>query len=254
MAFPFLAAATPFLTKAAGSVGSSLLAGGLSKLFGGDEGGEQGFDIVQNPLLGGLQQGQDFALDQLRGINQGELPMFFQNQIPALRGSLDANLRNTFFGQPGRRGEGLVGQALGIGAQTGVGPRSAVAGTNKQLQNFGLQSQAIDQFIAQQGIDITRETALNQPRTLASLATAARPQIVPFSQPATGGLNLGDDFLSSTSSGIEGLLNTVLKKKKKPGTTSADLGIDTAPSFSGISGSIPSRQPGGALPDFRQRQ
>lgn len=231
------------------AAGSALVTGGINKLFGGSKGGGSGFDIVQSPFQDQAGQAINFNLDQLQSLQSGQLPSYFTQLIPELRGYQDASLRNTFFGQPGRRGEGLVSQAVSLGSLTGAGPRSSVAQGNKQLQNFGLQSQAIDQFISQQGVDIARETALNAPRNIASLTSATRPQLVPFNQPATGGgLDFGDDFSSALTGGFSSLIGG-LKKKKNP-LTYAGISDDQNP-FTAFGGLQPFSSPP-AISSFKQ--
>jgi hypothetical protein len=120
----------------------------------------------------------NFLVEQLQAVGRGELPQFFQNQVPLLRRGLDRGLRQTFFGQPGRRGEGLVSQAASLGALTGAGPRATTANVNKQFQNFSNQAQAIDEFIAQQGVNQASQVALNFPNLINQQRQGPSAQVV----------------------------------------------------------------------------
>jgi hypothetical protein len=200
-----------------GSVGASLLGSGLNKLFGGGEAAQQGVDVVSQPLFGfterNLGVGSNFLASQLQDLQRGQLPGFFEAQRPFLERGLQRGLQTSFFGLPGRRGEGTFSKAVGLGSLTGVGPRAAVNLGQRQLQNFTQQSQGIDEFIAREGLNVARETALNAPRTLASFPLGPASQAVPFQTQGSGGLNLGDDFLQTTSSGIQDLFGKVFNRQ-----------------------------------------
>lgn len=204
---------------------------GFSDFLFGSKGTPSTVQTVTSPTFGFNEQARtqasNFLTDQLASVGRGELPQFFENQRPLLRRGLDRNLRQSFFGQEGRRGEGAVGQALGIGAQTGLGARSAVAGTNRQLQNFTNQSQAIDEFIAKQGIGIANQVAQNFPGQI-----NAAPQGPP-----------SQSFVVPGQAGTSGFLSDALGAG-----AGALLGAATGNPFaalSGISGLIPGFGGGG---------
>jgi hypothetical protein len=140
---------------------------GFSDFLFGSEGTPSTVQTVTQPTFGfnepAREASSNFLVEQLQSVGRGELPSFFQNQIPMLRRGLDRGLRQSFFGLPGRRGEGTVSQALSAGALTGLGPRAGIANVNKQLQNFTNQSQAIDEFIASQGVNVANQVAQNFP-------------------------------------------------------------------------------------------
>jgi hypothetical protein len=192
---------------------------GFSDFLFGSKGTPSTVQTVTSPTFGFNERARNissgFLTDQLQAVGRGELPEFFQQQIPALRAGLDQGAATTFFGQPGRRGEGLVSQALGIGAQTGVGPRAAVAGTNKQLQNFAQRKKDIDQFIAQQGVQIANQVAQNFPGQI-----NAAPQGPP-----------SQSFVVPGQAGTEGFLSKTLGQ-----ATGALLGAATGNPFAALGG------------------
>jgi hypothetical protein len=204
-------AAASALPGILGSVGASAGAGLLGSLFGGGQAGESGFNVTTIPLTADQQVGSSFLANQLQSLQQpgGALgPSFFQESIPLLRRNLASGLSRDFFGLPGQRNEGTFAKSVNLGALTGLGPRASVAQGNKQLQNFQQQSQSIDEFIAKTGIDISRETALNAPRSLAALT----PQsfATPFSVAGSSGVDFGtDDFLGAASSGLSDIFSSI---------------------------------------------
>ena len=88
------------------------------------------------------------ALAQQDRVNQGQFSEWYGALRPQLRQGLDQGLQNTYFGAPGER-QGTIQAAQQVGAQTGVGPKATHAQVNKQLYNYGQQSSAIDQYLAQ---------------------------------------------------------------------------------------------------------
>jgi hypothetical protein len=205
-----------FLSGLLGSVGASLIGSGVNKLFGGGEEAQSGFNVVSQPLFGHTEQGQaaasGFLQQQLKDLGEGRLPGFFEAQRPLLERGFQRGLSRSFFGLPGRRSEGALSQAVSLGALTGVGPRASVKLGERQLQNFTQQSQAIDEFIAKQGVDIARETALNAPRSLGALPLGPSSTAVPFQTPGRQGLNLGDDFLSTVGGGLSDVFGSIGNK------------------------------------------
>lgn len=170
---------------------------GFSDFLFGSKGTPSTVQTITSPTFSfnepAREASSNFLVSQLESVGRGELPQFFQNQIPLLRRGLDRGLNQSFFGLPGRRNEGSVSQALSAGALTGLGPRAGIANVNKQLQNFTQQSQQIDEFIAAQGVNVANQVAQNFPGQI-----NAAPQGPPSQSFVVPGQAATSGFLSDT--------------------------------------------------------
>jgi hypothetical protein len=219
----------------AGSVGSSLLAGGLDKLFGGGQPAQQGFTQVTLPQFDFTERNFGIAsntiADQLAAIGRGELPEFFQRQVPLLKRGLQRDLRTATFGLPGQRGESAAGLATAAASLGGLGPRRLAAGLGKVGQNFTQQSQAIDEFIASTGVNLSADLLRTGPSSIAQIPQGPQTAFVPFSQAGSSGpgFSSNTDFLDAASSGISDVFGNVFGGKKKKNTATDVAGRLTQP-------------------------
>lgn len=74
--------------------------------------------------------------------------------------SKEAN-RRTYFGQEGRRGEGVVEQMRGVGAAAGLGAPQQVAQANKAFQDYVSREREIDDYISELKGNYTQQERQN---------------------------------------------------------------------------------------------
>lgn len=105
-----------------------------------------------------LATGQsDYAQSLMRDLSAGVDPEYWRKAKGTIRSGLERNLYNRFYGGGGQQGPGIMQQAQSSGAAFGLGPKAGVANVNKALYEYGQGGQAIDEFLAQQGVNVSQE-------------------------------------------------------------------------------------------------
>lgn len=153
--------------------GIGALAGGLLGAFGGGskKGGTEIREFrpqwYQNPgSQGAYNSAWGNLQNQQEALSRGELPSYFQRYKQAARKQLSDPLARTYFGDNGSMGQGVLSRNFEAASQSGAGPKAAVAGMRKGLNDYAMQSQQIDFMLEQLGYDqFTRAQDQSMPIT-----------------------------------------------------------------------------------------
>lgn len=104
---------------------------GFSDFFLGSQGtpGEHGIDYAAD--YEDYQGIRDSLNNYWQGLLGGQEPSWLTNYSNQILESQLAGLNRDYYGDPGNRSGSAFGNAMEVGAQTGVGPKAATANANK---------------------------------------------------------------------------------------------------------------------------
>jgi hypothetical protein len=173
----------------AGGIGAvpGAFIGGIGGLLGGlqqkESGGQVGYDVVTLPQYSftepRLGVTSDFITSNLERLQRGEAPVYYEKRRPIIRQGLMRGLDEAYFGTPGQR-TGVVQAGLETAALTGLGPRGAQAQTRKAMSDYARQAQSIDEFLANQELDIFQQAQQLYPQLSIGMPQGPQSQIVPI--------------------------------------------------------------------------
>lgn len=128
--------------------------------------------------------------NQQEALSRGELPSYFQRYKQSARKALSDPLARTYFGDNGSGGSGVLNRNFEAASIAGAGPKAAVAGMRKGLNDYAMQSQQIDMMLEQLGYDqFTKAQDASMPITQNS-GSWQRSEYLPITtQPTEGFLS-----------------------------------------------------------------
>jgi hypothetical protein len=164
----------------------SLVGAGASALFGGKGGGSSGGYTQQvQPQYSftepRLQMASDYVTGNLSRMAEGKFPTYYQKLAPQIKQGMTDSLYQTFYGQPGNR-TGSIQDAMSIGAMSGLKGKRAMSPAYKQLMDYNTKSSAIDQYMAQLGMNVMQQGEQTYLNASNQMPTGPGSQNIPYTR------------------------------------------------------------------------
>ena len=160
-----------------GSIGSAAIGAGSSYMMsqqegggtsgGGGASGQFGPSVISPPQYSftepRMRLTSDFISDNIERMGRGEYPSYYGKALPQLRENQSRQLRDTYFGGQGLRGNSVMSQIRATGAALGTGPKGVISRENKALADYADKETAIDEYLTKLGVDIMQTDAQRFP-------------------------------------------------------------------------------------------
>jgi hypothetical protein len=174
------------------------------------KGGQGGFAQVEQPQYSwneGLRKTQaDYLTGALANLQAGKAPQYWQNAEPGLRAGLYQNASDTYYGTPGSR-TGIINNAMAAGTMTGLKGKAAFTPGMQAIKEYGTKRSLIDQYLAQQGVNIMQNEQSNIMGAINSMPSGPGAQVVPWQSQAAPQTDYASIMGNLGSAGINYLSN-----------------------------------------------
>jgi hypothetical protein len=185
---------------AGAAVGGGMSMASSSMKKGGAGSSTSGYDIATMPQYSWNETNQklvaDTAAQNINRMNEGKSPVWWENMSPGVTESLKKQNYQTYFGTPGIR-NGVVNEAVSGGAGQGLGKGATTRRKWTALQDYSNKSSLIDQFMAQQGINVMSQQSMAWPQLAAGLPSGPQSAAIPYSSQTPAQSNSWGDLATN---------------------------------------------------------